>query len=142
MTKPTCMDVLWAAAVWTFWTGSVRTTIKPERQCSIIGVDARTNKGTGWRIDRRQGKTAQAQAVVATHVAAVPPKESSPLMSAMPEKFKDFIARYVFHPLEGMTLGNWWALLTSAPLRHRQTALAPCISPNGRQRLQLGQRSD
>jgi hypothetical protein len=27
----------------------------------------------------------------------------------------DFIARHVFHPLEGMTLGDWWSLL----LRHR-----------------------
>jgi len=29
----------------------------------------------------------------------------------MTEKLKDFIARHVFHPLQGMTLGDWWALL-------------------------------
>jgi omega-hydroxy-beta-dihydromenaquinone-9 sulfotransferase len=28
---------------------------------------------------------------------------------------KDFVARHVFHPLQGMTLGDWWALLR----RHR-----------------------
>ena len=33
----------------------------------------------------------------------------------MTEKLKDFIARHVFHPLQGMTLGDWWALLR----RHR-----------------------
>ena len=30
-------------------------------------------------------------------------------------KVKDFIARHVFHPLQGMALGEWWALLR----RHR-----------------------
>ncbi len=29
----------------------------------------------------------------------------------MTDRLKDFIARHVFHPLEGMTLGVWWALL-------------------------------
>ena len=29
----------------------------------------------------------------------------------MNEKLKNFVARHVFHPLEGMTLGDWWALL-------------------------------
>jgi hypothetical protein len=33
----------------------------------------------------------------------------------MNERFRDFIARHVFHPLEGMTLGDWWATLR----RHR-----------------------
>jgi hypothetical protein len=33
----------------------------------------------------------------------------------MPDRLKDFIARHVFHPLEGMTLGDWWPLLR----RHR-----------------------
>ena len=33
----------------------------------------------------------------------------------MTERLKDFIARHVFHPLQGMTLGEWWALLR----RHR-----------------------
>jgi omega-hydroxy-beta-dihydromenaquinone-9 sulfotransferase len=33
----------------------------------------------------------------------------------MTERLKDFIARHVFHPLEGMTLGVWWAVLK----RHR-----------------------
>jgi hypothetical protein len=30
-------------------------------------------------------------------------------------RFKDFIARHVAHPLEGMTFGDWWSLLR----RHR-----------------------
>jgi omega-hydroxy-beta-dihydromenaquinone-9 sulfotransferase len=33
----------------------------------------------------------------------------------MTDKLKDFIARQVFHPLQGMNLGDWWALLR----RHR-----------------------
>jgi len=33
------------------------------------------------------------------------------------ERLKDFIARHVFHPLEGMTFGDWWSLLR----RHRFT---------------------
>jgi hypothetical protein len=33
----------------------------------------------------------------------------------MIERLKDFIARHVFHPLQGMALGDWWALLR----RHR-----------------------
>src|SRR3954469_6582544 len=37
------------------------------------------------------------------------------LESPLTERLKDFIARHVFHPLEGMTLGDWWALLR----RHR-----------------------
>jgi hypothetical protein len=27
------------------------------------------------------------------------------------DRLKDFIARHVFHPLQGMALGDWWALL-------------------------------
>jgi hypothetical protein len=33
----------------------------------------------------------------------------------MTEKLKDFLGRHVFHPLQGMTLGDWWAVLR----RHR-----------------------
>jgi LPS sulfotransferase NodH len=33
----------------------------------------------------------------------------------MTDRLRDFIARHVFHPLEGMTLGDWWATLR----RHR-----------------------
>ena len=33
----------------------------------------------------------------------------------MQDRLKDFIARHVFHPLQGMTLGDWWSLLR----RHR-----------------------
>jgi omega-hydroxy-beta-dihydromenaquinone-9 sulfotransferase len=33
----------------------------------------------------------------------------------MTERFKDFVARHVFHPLEGMAFGDWWSLLR----RHR-----------------------
>jgi omega-hydroxy-beta-dihydromenaquinone-9 sulfotransferase len=31
------------------------------------------------------------------------------------DRLKDFLARHVFHPLQGMALGEWWALLR----RHR-----------------------
>ena len=37
------------------------------------------------------------------------------MATIMSEKLKDFIARHVFHPLQGMVLGDWWALLR----RHR-----------------------
>jgi hypothetical protein len=33
----------------------------------------------------------------------------------MKEEFKDFAARHIFHPLQGMTLGDWWSVLR----RHR-----------------------
>src|SRR3954469_26004492 len=42
-------------------------------------------------------------------VAGGPPE------SPVAERLKDFIARPVFHPLEGMALGDWWSLLR----RHR-----------------------
>jgi len=38
-----------------------------------------------------------------------------PHRTSMTERLKDFIARHVVHPLQGMTLGNWWAVLR----RHR-----------------------
>src|SRR5580692_6449395 len=45
----------------------------------------------------------------------------------MTERFKDFIARHVFHPLQGMALGEWWALLRrhhfAIDLRHSPRAL-------------------
>jgi hypothetical protein len=56
-----------------------------------------------------------------TRVSAVPgapqmlPKGSSPFNTTMTEKLKDFLGRHVFHPLQGMTLGDWWAVLR----RHR-----------------------
>jgi LPS sulfotransferase NodH len=43
------------------------------------------------------------------------------------EKIKDFIARHVFHPLQGMALGEWWSLLRryrfAINLRHLPRAL-------------------
>ena len=59
----------------------------------------------------------------------------------MTEKLKDFIARHVFHPLQGMTLGDWWALLRrhrfAIDLRHSpralvQTAISASNSVNAR----------
>jgi omega-hydroxy-beta-dihydromenaquinone-9 sulfotransferase len=29
----------------------------------------------------------------------------------MTDRFKDFIARHIFHPLEGMTFSDWWSTL-------------------------------
>ncbi len=68
----------------------------------------------------------------------------------MIERFRDFIARHVFHPLEGMTLGEWWSTLR----RHRfaidarhwpralvQTALAASNSATARvERWRFGRR--
>ena len=68
----------------------------------------------------------------------------------MKEKLKDFAARYVFHPLQGMTLGDWWAALQ----RHRfavdlphlpralfQTAFSVSNSINARmERRQFGRK--
>ena len=68
----------------------------------------------------------------------------------MTERLKDFIARHVFHPLQGMTLGDWWALLR----RHRfaidlphwpralvQTAVSASNSVNARiERWRFGRR--
>jgi hypothetical protein len=70
----------------------------------------------------------------------------------MSERLKDFIARHVFHPLQGMALGEWWALLR----RHRfaidlkrspralvQTALSAANSAGARlERLRFGRRID
>jgi hypothetical protein len=59
----------------------------------------------------------------------------------MLEKFKDFIARHVFHPLQGMTLGDWWSLLRrhrfAIDLRHLprglvQTSMSASNSVNAR----------
>jgi LPS sulfotransferase NodH len=45
----------------------------------------------------------------------------------MTERLKDFIARHVFHPLQGMALGEWWSLLRrhrfAIDLRHSPRAL-------------------
>ena len=68
----------------------------------------------------------------------------------MTGRLKDFIARHVFHPLQGMTLGDWWALLR----RHRfaidlqhwpralvQTAVSASNSVNARiERGRFGRR--
>ena len=59
----------------------------------------------------------------------------------MTERLKDFIARNVSHPLQGMTLGDWWALLRrhhfAIDLRHWpralvQTAISASNSVNAR----------
>ena len=70
----------------------------------------------------------------------------------MTERLKDFIARHVFHPLEGMTLGDWFSLLR----RHRfaigprhwpralvQTAVSSSNSVAARfERMRFGRRID
>jgi hypothetical protein len=47
--------------------------------------------------------------------------------TSMTERFKDFISRHIFHPHQGMTLGNWWALLCrnrfAIDLKHLPRAL-------------------
>jgi omega-hydroxy-beta-dihydromenaquinone-9 sulfotransferase len=46
---------------------------------------------------------------------------------AVSERLKDFIARHVAHPLQGMTLGVWWAMLRrhgfAVDLKHSPRAL-------------------
>ena len=70
----------------------------------------------------------------------------------MQDRLRDFIARHVFHPLQGMTLGDWWALLR----RHRfaidpqhwpralvQTAVSASNSVSARlERRRFGRRID
>jgi hypothetical protein len=70
----------------------------------------------------------------------------------MQERLKDVIARHVFHPLQGMTLGDWWALLRrhrfAVDLRHSpralvQSAVSAANSVNARiERLRFGERID
>ena len=78
------------------------------------------------------------------------PKGSSPFSTAMNEKLKDFVARHVFHPLQGMTLGDWWAFLRrhrfAVDLQHLpralvQTAVSASNSVNARiERWRFGRR--
>ncbi len=68
----------------------------------------------------------------------------------MAEKIKDFIARHIFHPLQGMTLGDWWAMLRrhrfAVDLQHMpralvQTAVSASNSVNARiERWRFGRR--
>jgi omega-hydroxy-beta-dihydromenaquinone-9 sulfotransferase len=72
------------------------------------------------------------------------------MASRMTEKLKDFIARHVFHPLQGMALGDWWALLRrhrfAIDLKHLpralvQTAVSASNSVNARiERGRFGRR--
>ena len=50
----------------------------------------------------------------------------------MREKFKDFVARHIFHPLQGMTLGDWWSVLRRHRFASRLEAPAPCVCPDRR----------
>ena len=47
------------------------------------------------------------------------------------DRFKAFLARHVFHPLQGMALGEWWALLRrhrfAVDLRHSTRALVQTV---------------
>jgi hypothetical protein len=70
----------------------------------------------------------------------------------MTERLKDFIARHVFHPLQGMALGDWWSLLRrhrfAIDLRHSpralvQTAVSASNSVGARlERQRFGRRVD
>jgi hypothetical protein len=70
----------------------------------------------------------------------------------MSERAKDFIARHVFHPLQGMALGEWWAMLCRhhfaidlkySPRALVQTALGAANSAVARlERLRFGRRID
>jgi hypothetical protein len=48
--------------------------------------------------------------------------------TSMTERFRDYLSRHVFHPLQGMTLGTWWAFLRrhrfAVGLKHLPRALA------------------
>jgi hypothetical protein len=71
---------------------------------------------------------------------------------AVDEMLKDVIARHVFHPLQGMTFGDWWALLRrhrfAVDLKHSpralvQSAVSAANSVNARiERLRFGERID
>ncbi len=65
--------------------------------------------------------------------------------TSMTERFKDFIARRIFHPHQGMTLGIWWALLRShgfaIDLKHLPRALVAtsiCASNSVNARIEWG----
>ena len=70
----------------------------------------------------------------------------------MRDGLKDFIARHVFHPLQGMNLGEWWALLRrhrfAIDLKHSPRALVQTVasaanSVNARiERVRFGKRID
>jgi hypothetical protein len=78
------------------------------------------------------------------------PAQSSPFKTPMTEKLKEVVARHVFHPLQGMTLGDWWAFLRrhrfAVDLQHLpraliQTALSASNSVNARiERGRFGRR--
>src|SRR3954471_14967658 len=73
-----------------------------------------------------------------------------PFETPVTERLKDFIARHVFHPLQGMALGEWWSLLRrhrfAIDLRHLpralvQTAVSASNSVNARiERASFGRR--
>src|SRR4051794_11648012 len=73
-----------------------------------------------------------------------------PVGSPVTERLKDFIARHVFHPFQGMTLGVWWAFLRrhrfAIDLRHLpralvQTAVSASNSVNARfEQVRFGRR--
>ena len=75
---------------------------------------------------------------------------SGPHRTSVTEGLKDFIARHVFHPLQGMALAEWWALLRrhrfAIDLRHSpralvQTALSASNSVSARiERGRFGRR--
>jgi omega-hydroxy-beta-dihydromenaquinone-9 sulfotransferase len=55
-------------------------------------------------------------------------ESDGPRRTSRIERFKDFIARHVFHPHQGMTLGTWWSFLRrhrfAVDLQHLPRALA------------------
>jgi hypothetical protein len=69
-----------------------------------------------------------------------------------PERFRGFIARHVFHPLQGMALGEWWSLLRrhrfAVDIRHTpralvQTALSAAHTAGGKlERWRFGRQID
>jgi omega-hydroxy-beta-dihydromenaquinone-9 sulfotransferase len=84
------------------------------------------------------------------NVAARAPNLARCLRTPMTEKLKAFAARHVFHPLQGMTLGDWWALLRrhrfaidlqNSPRALVQTAFSASNSVNARiERRRFGRR--
>jgi hypothetical protein len=83
---------------------------------------------------RSRGERVELDALLECHGIVVPadfrgPGRSRTIQgrSAMMEAFKDYVARRVFHPLEGMTIGDWWSLLRrhrfEVDPRHRARAL-------------------
>src|SRR5262249_28192899 len=81
---------------------------------SLVGslTSAGTLCGLGYRAEARSGSRFRQRVWFGSGRDTGP---AGSRRAGVTERLKDFIARRIFHPLEGMTFGDWWFLLR----RHR-----------------------